>query len=72
VSKQREPSRKRRLRQLEVRLRRGGAFDPSQPGLPELDRFTDSNVAEWNQFSADLQEYHYQWYFKQEAQRAAN
>lgn len=72
MSKKRRPSKLQKRRQLEVRLRRTGPFDPSPPGLLELDRFFDLDVAESVHFTTDFQAYHYQWFFELEAQRAAS
>jgi hypothetical protein len=72
VSKKRRPSTLQRRRQLEVRLRRTGRFDPSPPGLLELDRFSDKDVEDWVRFATDFKAYHYQWFFELEAQRAAS
>ena len=72
MSKKRRPSKLQQRRKLEVRLRRTGRFDPSPPGLLELDRFSDMDVEEWVRFATDFQAYHYQWFFELEAQRAAS
>lgn len=71
--KKKNKTKPKKRRRLEFSLKRSrGSFDPSTPGLLELDRFTDSSVAEWDAFAKQFDQYHYQWYFELEAQRATH
>lgn len=49
-----------------------GVFPSFGPEVLLLDSFTDANLIEWQAHADALQEYHYQWYFELESQRATH
>lgn len=67
-------SKRRKPRQLRFNVYRGSGGEP--PSVPSgellLEYFSDDQVLAWRAKSADVQHYHYLWYFELEAQRAAN
>jgi hypothetical protein len=63
---------RRKPRQLRIKIYRGREPPTIPPGELLLEYFTDEEVLGWRAKSEDVQSHHYLWWFELEAQRAIN